>query len=152
LGYKAIAKQFHVPIPTIQFIVKKYKMFYTVSTLKGRGRKLKVDPRLARKLVRHVTDNPRITSKELLDQTIESGVQLSMKTLKRILNKAGLRGCRPRTNPLHMPRHLQSCFFLVQMLFGKDLHIVINSRGSLSGAGFLCDFFGQNMSFLCGWN
>ena len=67
LSYKAIAKHFHVPIPTIQFIVKKYKTFYTVSTLKGRGRKLKVDPRLARKLVIQVADNPRITSKELLD-------------------------------------------------------------------------------------
>ena len=108
VGYTAIAKQFHVPIPTVQSIVKKYKTFHTVSTLKGRGRKLKVDPRLARKLVIQVADNPRITSKELLDQTIESGVQLSMKTLKRILNKACLHGCRPRTNPLHMPRHLQS--------------------------------------------
>ena len=108
VGYTAIAKQFHVPIPTVQSIVKKYKTFHTVSTLKGRGRKLKVDPRLARKLVIQVADNPRITSKELLDQTIESGVQLSMKTLKRILNKAGLYGSRPRTNPLHMPRHLQS--------------------------------------------
>ena len=33
-GYKAISKQFRVPVATIQSIIRKYKEFHTVKTLK----------------------------------------------------------------------------------------------------------------------
>ena len=38
-GYKTISKQFQVPVPTVQSIIKKYKKFHTVKNLKGRGHK-----------------------------------------------------------------------------------------------------------------
>ena len=46
-GYKAIAKQFSVPVATVQSIIEKHKQFGTVKDLKGRGRKSKVSNKLA---------------------------------------------------------------------------------------------------------
>ncbi|KAK3569689.1 hypothetical protein QTP86_002620 [Hemibagrus guttatus] len=53
-GYKTIAKCFEVPVATVQSIIKKYKTFRTVKNLSGRGRKPKVTPVLARRIVREV--------------------------------------------------------------------------------------------------
>ncbi|KAK3508690.1 hypothetical protein QTP70_004204 [Hemibagrus guttatus] len=53
-GYKTISKCFEVPVATVQSIIKKYKTFCTVKNLRGRGRKPKVTPVLARRIVREV--------------------------------------------------------------------------------------------------
>ncbi|KAK3561467.1 hypothetical protein QTP86_003888 [Hemibagrus guttatus] len=65
-GYKTISKCFEVPVATVQSIIKKYKTFRTVKNLRGRGRKPKVTPVLARRIVREVKKNPRITTKAIL--------------------------------------------------------------------------------------
>ncbi|KAK3542955.1 hypothetical protein QTP70_007926 [Hemibagrus guttatus] len=65
-GYKTISKCFEVPVAKVQSIIKKYKMFRTVKNLRGRGRKPKVTPVLARRIVREVKKNPRITTKAIL--------------------------------------------------------------------------------------
>ena len=44
-GYKAISKQYDVPVATVQSIINKHKRFNTVKNLSGRGRKRKVSPR-----------------------------------------------------------------------------------------------------------
>ena len=38
-GYKAISKQYAVPVATVQSIIRKYKKFNTVKNICGRGRK-----------------------------------------------------------------------------------------------------------------
>ncbi|KAK3515381.1 hypothetical protein QTP70_018729 [Hemibagrus guttatus] len=48
-GYKTISKCFEVPVATVQSIIKKYKTYRTVKNLRGRGRKPKVTPVLARR-------------------------------------------------------------------------------------------------------
>ncbi|KAL7835557.1 hypothetical protein SRHO_G00279040 [Serrasalmus rhombeus] len=65
-GYKAISKCFQVPVATVQSIMQKYKMFRTVENLRGRGRKPNMTPVLARRIVREVKKNPRITTKAIL--------------------------------------------------------------------------------------
>ncbi|KAL6467546.1 hypothetical protein MHYP_G00232230 [Metynnis hypsauchen] len=67
-GYKAIPKCFQVPVATVQSIIKKYKKFRTVENLRRCGRKPKVTPVLARRIVREVKKNPRITTKAILSQ------------------------------------------------------------------------------------
>ena len=37
-GYKAISKQYDVPVATVQSIINKHKRFNTVKNLSGRGR------------------------------------------------------------------------------------------------------------------
>ena len=76
-GYKAISKCFQVPVATVQSIVKKYKTFHTVENLRGRGRKPKVTPVLARRMVREVKKNPRITTKAILVNMCSAGSNVS---------------------------------------------------------------------------
>uniref|UniRef100_A0A3P8SU62 Uncharacterized protein n=1 Tax=Amphiprion percula TaxID=161767 RepID=A0A3P8SU62_AMPPE len=95
-GYKAIAKCFQVPVATVQSIIKKYKEFDTVENLKGRGRKPKVTPALARMVVREAKKNPNITTKAILKNLSNSGTNISRQTLQRTLQKAGLKGCKTR--------------------------------------------------------
>ncbi|KAK3530123.1 hypothetical protein QTP86_014797 [Hemibagrus guttatus] len=53
-GYKTISKCFEATVATVQSIIKKYKTFRTVKNLRERGRKPKVTPVLARRIVREV--------------------------------------------------------------------------------------------------
>jgi transposase len=107
-GYKTISKQFLVPVATIQSIIRKYKKVKTVKNLVGRGRKPKVSPKLARKIVREASNNPRTTTKVIRNNLRESGIDVSRQTVQRALNKAGLHGRRPRKTPLLQPRHLKA--------------------------------------------
>ncbi|KAI3361613.1 hypothetical protein L3Q82_013752, partial [Scortum barcoo] len=107
-GYKKNAKQFKVPVSTVQSIVKKYKEFNTVKTLQGRGRKATVSTRLARKIQRQVRVNPRITTKALLAELSSTGVTISRQTVQRTLHQGGLHGRRPRKTPLLQPRHVKA--------------------------------------------
>jgi len=119
-GYKAISKQFRVPVATIQSIIRKYKEFHTVKNIEGRGRKPKVSPRLARKVWREANNNPRITIKALLNNLGESGTKISRQTLQRTLHKGGLHGRRPRKTPLLHPRHRKARLAFAKAHLDKD--------------------------------
>ena len=84
---------------------KKYKMFRTVENLRGRGRKPKVTPVLARRIVREVKKNPRITTKAILVNLGSAGGNVSRQTIQRTLHTAGFHGCRPRRTALLQIRH-----------------------------------------------
>lgn len=119
-GYKAIGKQFQVPVATVQSIITKFKKFHTVENLKGRGRKPKMTSRLSRKVVRQVSNNPRITTKAILKNLSDSGTTISRQTLQRTLHNEGLRGCRPRKTPLLQPRHVKARLAFAKAHIDKD--------------------------------
>lgn len=120
-GYKAVAKQFNVPVATVQSIIKKHKKFGTVKNIKGRGRKSKVSDKLARKLVREASNNPRITTKAILTNLKESGTNISRQTLQRVFHKAGLHGHRPRKTPLLQSRHIKARLAFAKAHLDKDV-------------------------------
>ena len=60
-GYKAISRQYDVPVATIQSIINKCKRFNTVKNLSGHVRKRKVSLKFARKICREVNNSPRTT-------------------------------------------------------------------------------------------
>ncbi|KAK3520914.1 hypothetical protein QTP86_000371 [Hemibagrus guttatus] len=107
-GYKTISKCFEVPVATVQNIIKKYKTFRTVKNLIGRGRKPKVTPVLARRIVREVKKNPRITTKAILMNLGSAGGKISRQTVQRTLHTAGFHGRRPRRTPLLQIRHTKA--------------------------------------------
>ncbi|KAK3523881.1 hypothetical protein QTP70_015711 [Hemibagrus guttatus] len=107
-GYKTISKCFEVPVATVQSIIKKYKTFHTVKKLRGRGRKPKVTPVLARRIVRQVKKNPRITTKAILMNLGSAGGNISRQTVQQTLHTTGFHGCRPRRTPLLQIRHTKS--------------------------------------------
>ncbi|KAK3563981.1 hypothetical protein QTP86_006237 [Hemibagrus guttatus] len=106
-GYKTISKCFEVPVATVQSIIKKYKTFHTVKNLRGCGRKPKVTPVLARRIVREVKKNPRITTKAILMNLGSAGGNISRQTVQRTLHTAGFHGRRPRRTPLQI-RHTKA--------------------------------------------
>ncbi|KAK3554343.1 hypothetical protein QTP70_022172 [Hemibagrus guttatus] len=107
-GYKTTSKCFEVPVATVQSIIKKYKTFRTVKNLRGRGRKPKVTPVLARRIVREVKKNPRITTKAILMNLRSAGGNISRQTVQRTLHTAGFHGRRPRRTSLLQIRHTKA--------------------------------------------
>ncbi|KAK3541035.1 hypothetical protein QTP86_012355 [Hemibagrus guttatus] len=106
-GYKTISKGFEVPVATVQSIIKKYKTFRNVKNLRGRGRKPKVTPVLARRIVREVKKNPRITTKAILMNLGSAGGSIARQTVQWTLHTAGFHGRRPRRTPLQK-RHTKA--------------------------------------------
>ncbi|KAK3557721.1 hypothetical protein QTP86_000322 [Hemibagrus guttatus] len=107
-GYKTISKCFEVPVATVQSIIKKYKTFRTVKNLRGRGQKPKVTPVLARRIVREIKKNPRITTKAILMNLGSAGGNISRQTVQRTLHTAGFHGRRPRRTTLLQIRHTKA--------------------------------------------
>ncbi|KAK3513362.1 hypothetical protein QTP70_012344 [Hemibagrus guttatus] len=119
-GYKTISKCFEVPVATVQSIIKKYKTFRTVKNLRGRGRKPKVTPVLARRIVREVKKNPRITTKAILMNLSSAGGNISRQTVQRTLHTAGFQGRRPRRTPLLQIRHTKACLAFANAHLDKE--------------------------------
>ncbi|KAK3523030.1 hypothetical protein QTP86_011327 [Hemibagrus guttatus] len=107
-GYKTISKCFEVPVATVQSIIKKYKTFRTVKNLRGRGRKPKLTPVLARRIVRELKKNPRITAKAILMNLGSAGGNISRQTVQRTLHTAGFHGRTTRRTPLLQIRYTKA--------------------------------------------
>lgn len=106
--YKAIAKALHVHKDTVGSIVRKFKVEGTVATLPGRGRKRKVSAAATRVLRRQVARNPRLTAKDLQQDLAAAGTEVSVSTVRRILNAEGFHARSPRRTPLLTQRHKKS--------------------------------------------
>lgn len=119
-GYKTISKRFQVPVSTVQSIIRKYKTHHTVENLGGRGRKSKVTPVLARKIVREVVKNPKTTTKDILKNLDSTGCNISRQTVQRTLHNAGLHGHRPRRTPLLRKRHTKARLTFAKAHLDKD--------------------------------
>lgn len=111
----AISKQLQVPRSTVQTIVCKYKVHGIVVSLPRSGRKRKLSPAAERKLVRMVKSQPRTTKKQVCDELEAAGTKVSVSTVKRVLHRHGLRGCRARRKPLLQKQHLKA-----QLKFAAD--------------------------------
>ena len=107
-GYKTISKQYDVPVATVQSIINKHKKFNTVKNLSGRGRKRKVSAKLARKICREVNNNPRTTTKAVVENLDQVGMKVSRSTIERVLHRGGLHARRPRKTPLLRKKHLKA--------------------------------------------
>ena len=55
-----------------------------------------------------VRNNPKTTKKQICREMQEAGTRVSLSTVKRVLHRHGLRGCRARKKPLLHKRHLQA--------------------------------------------
>ncbi|KAK3519749.1 hypothetical protein QTP70_003897 [Hemibagrus guttatus] len=119
-GYNIISECFEVPLATVQSIIKKYKTFRTVKNLRGRGWKPKVTPVLARRIVREVKKNPRITTKAILMNLGSAGGNISRQTVQQTLHTAGFHGRRPRRTPLLQIRHTKACLAFANAHLDKE--------------------------------
>lgn len=106
-GYKKIGDALHISKSTVAKIIQKYKNNgNTLSIVKRPGRQRKLSLRCERNVLRKVKENPKLTTPQLVE-AIESqtGVTVSTSTVRRILHRDGMHGCRPRKKPLLKKRH-----------------------------------------------
>ena len=99
-GYKKIAKALNVPRDTVGAMVRKFKVSRTVATLPGRGRKRKLSEAATRVPRRQVVKNPRLTAKELQQNLVTTGTEVSVSTIRRTLNAEGLHA--PELHVVHL--------------------------------------------------
>jgi len=119
-GYDTISKKLILPKSTVRAIVQKFKSQGHVMNLEGRGRKRLLSARAERQIVRRVTQNPRITAGEIVNEQSSSGVNVSRHTVGRVLMRAGLKAYRPRKTPLLKPVHLKARLAFAKRHIDKD--------------------------------
>ena len=90
-GYDTISKKVILPKSTVRAIVQKFKSQGHTMNLEGRGRKRLLSARAEQQIVRRVTQNPRITAGEIVNEQSSSGMNVSRHSVGRVLIRAGLK-------------------------------------------------------------
>ncbi|XP_067930744.1 uncharacterized protein [Watersipora subatra] len=109
---REIAKEVKVAKSTVCNTIKRFGEQGDLQERKGRGRKKTVRLRAERTLVRLSTRNRRLNSVELCRGLKEStGKDVCPSTVRRVLIRNGLKGCKPRKKPflteVHRKRRLE---------------------------------------------
>ena len=121
LSLGSISKRLNMPRASVQTIIQKYKSLLTTETLPRSGRKRKLTVADERLVVRKVRMNPELTTKEIAHYLEASGMNVSTSTIKRILHKNELKGCRARKKPLLHQRHRKARLKFARDHKDKDL-------------------------------
>lgn len=95
-------------------------MFRTVENPRGCGRKPKVTPVLARRIVREVNKNPRFTEKAILVNLGSACGNVSRQTVHKTLHAAGFHGLRPRRMPLLQIRQTKALMAFSNAYLAKE--------------------------------
>ena len=101
----AISKHLKVPHSSVQTIVRKYKHHGTTQPSYRSRRRLILSPRDEHTLVRKVQINPRTTAKDLVKVLEETGTEVCISTVQRVLYRHLLKGLSARKKPLLQNRH-----------------------------------------------
>ena len=98
--YKMISKRFHVPVPTIQMIIRKQKKHGVVGNMRKLGRKKIITQRLSRCLTRTTTTEPLFAVSDLKENLLSLGTDVSETSMRREPFYCGFNEERPRKTPL----------------------------------------------------
>jgi len=118
-GYDRISKKLDIPKSSVRAIIKKFATEGHVHNIEGRGRKRILSDRAERTMVRYSKNNPRATTKEVL-QAMGPEMEVSRRTVGRILRRGGLKACRPRKTPLLKSVHLKARIAFAKRHMDKD--------------------------------
>lgn len=99
-SYTEIATHFQVARITIIKLVKKHRESGYVKDAPKTGRKRATTVRDDRRLVRASLQNRRLTSTDLRQVLVDSGVMITTRTVRNRLREAGLAGCIAAKKPL----------------------------------------------------
>ena len=97
-GYNKISKNLNIPKSSVRGIIKRFATEGHVRNKEGRGRNRILSERTKMKMVTYSKNNPRATTKEGFEH-IDPEMDVSRRTVGRILRRGGLKACRPSKNP-----------------------------------------------------
>lgn len=86
-GYKKIAKDLDMHQSTVRQIVYKWKKFSTVATLPRSGRPTKIGAKARLTLLKHMTEHPRSTAKDLKASLALDNINVHESTIRKSINK-----------------------------------------------------------------
>ncbi|XP_068111821.1 uncharacterized protein [Hyperolius riggenbachi] len=86
-GYKSISKELGLHRSTVRQIIYKWKKFSTVLTLPRSGRPTKISAKARRTIVKQMTTNPRVTSKDLQASLALDNICVHQSTIRKTLSK-----------------------------------------------------------------
>ena len=111
LSYRVIAERVNGLFSTVGDIVRKHQMTGAVSNQLRAGALRKIMGRSRHYMIRKVTNDPMTTRAHLQSELASQGVQVSLKTIVRELNRTGIRSY----TPLLTVKHVKS-----PLTFAKD--------------------------------
>ena len=120
----AISKRLKVPRSSVQTIVCKYKHHGTTQPPYRSGRRRVLSHRDKRTLVRKVQINPRTTAKDLVKLLEETGTNVSISPVKRVLYRHNLKGRSARRKPLLQNHHKKSQTMVCNCTWGQRLYFL----------------------------
>ncbi len=121
-GYKKISKALLISQNTVAKVVQTFKKDGTATISQRRpGRPRKLTPRQERLLMRRVEENRHASSLQLSKEVeSQTGMTISLDTIRRTLQRNGMHGCRPRKKPLLKPRHKKARLDFARAHADKD--------------------------------
>lgn len=108
MGYKTIAKQLGEKVTTVGAIIRKWKKHKITVNLPRTAAPCKISPRGVTKIMRTVSNQPRTTREDLVNDLKAAGTIVTKKTIGNTLRREGLKSCSARKVPLLKKAHVQA--------------------------------------------
>lgn len=121
-GFKKISKQFEINHSTVRKIIYKWRRFQTTANLFRPGRPSKFSPRADRKMLKEVSKNPRMSSRDLQVALATVDVKVHESTIRKRLHKFDLHGRCARRKPLLSRKNIRARLKFANEHLGKDQH------------------------------
>uniref|UniRef100_A0A3Q3J790 Tc1-like transposase DDE domain-containing protein n=1 Tax=Monopterus albus TaxID=43700 RepID=A0A3Q3J790_MONAL len=119
-GFKKISKDFEISHSTVRKIVYKWRAFKTTANMPRSGRPSKFTPRADRKMLKEVSKNPKMSSRDLQQALATVDVEVHASTIRKRLHKFNLHGRRARRKPLLSKRNIKARLTFARENVDKD--------------------------------
>uniref|UniRef100_A0A3Q3JS38 Transposase n=1 Tax=Monopterus albus TaxID=43700 RepID=A0A3Q3JS38_MONAL len=127
-GFKKISKDFEISHSTVRKIVYKWRAFKTTANMPRSGRPSKFTPRADRKMLKEVSKNPKMSSRDLQQALATVDVEVHASTIRKRLHKFNLHGRRARRKPLLSKRNIKARLTFARENVDKDQDFWNNVR------------------------
>ena len=119
-GFKKISKEYKISHSTVRKIVYKWRTFKTTANMPRSGRPSKFTPRADRKMLKEVSKNPKMSSRDLQQALATVDVKVHASTIRKRLHKFNLHGRCARRKPLLSKRNMKARLKFARVNVGKD--------------------------------
>lgn len=119
-GYKKISKLFEIGHSTVRKIIYKWRTFKTTTNMARSGRPSKFSLRADRKMLKEVSNNPRMSSRDLQVSLATIDVKVHASTIRKRLNKFALHGRCARRKPLLSKKNIRARLKFAREHLEKD--------------------------------
>lgn len=119
-GFQKISKEYKISHSTVRKIVYKWRTFKTTANMPRSGRPSKFTPRADRKMLKEVSKNPKMSSRDLQQALATVDVKVHASTIRKRLHKFNLHGRCARRKPLLSKKNMKARLKFARVNVDKD--------------------------------